>query len=130
MLQSFPAIFMVSEYLYGGGCLFLDRLSQTGRFRTGRRKFRDEIVIMFKGPKQNESERGRQDLRIRLDRRIVEALKRESEARGGRQEHRITEEALTVYLGLKALLQKHGFAGLPESATRVGSHQKYSRIVE
>jgi len=86
--------------------------------------------MLFKGEKQSKSERGRQDLRIKLDRRIVEALKRESEARGGRQEHRITEEALTVYLDLKVLLQKHGFAGLPEPATRAGSHYKYSRIVE
>jgi hypothetical protein len=86
--------------------------------------------MLFEGQKRNGSERGRQDLRVKLDRRVLEALKRESEARGGRQEHRITEEALTVYLGLKVLLQKHGFAGLPEPATRADNHYRSSRIVE
>jgi hypothetical protein len=86
--------------------------------------------MLIEGEKRNRSEREKQNLRVKLDRRVVEALKRESEARGGRQEHRITEEALTVYLGLKFLLQKHGFAGLPEPATRVDNHYRYSRIVE
>jgi hypothetical protein len=83
--------------------------------------------------KRNGSERTKADtqaLHIKLDRRILAALKRESEARGGRQERRITEEALTVYLGLKVLSQTNGFAGLPRIATRASNGYKYSRIVE
>jgi hypothetical protein len=83
--------------------------------------------------KRNGSERTKADtqaLHIKLDRRILAALKRESEARGGRQERRITEEALTVYLGLKVLSQTNGFAGLPQIATRASYGYKYSRIVE
>ena len=60
----------------------------------------------------------------------MEALNRESEARGGRQEHRITEEALTLYLGLKALLRSTNFPALPHLAEDAGSSKKYSRIVE
>jgi hypothetical protein len=83
--------------------------------------------------KRNGSERTKTDtqaLHIKLDRRILAALKRESEARGGHQERRITEEALTAYLGLKVLSQTNGFAGLPQIATRASYGYKYSRIVE
>jgi len=83
-----------------------------------------------KDGKRNGSERAKTDaqaLRIKLDRRILAALKRESEARGGHQERRITEEALTAYLGLRVLSQAIGFAGSPETRT---SSYKYSRIVE
>ena len=86
-----------------------------------------------KDGKQNGSERAKKDaqaLRIKLDRRILAALKRESKARGGHQERRITEEALTAYLGLKVLSQTNGFAGLPLTATRPSNGYKYSRIVE
>jgi hypothetical protein len=44
---------------------------------------------------------GFQWLHVKLDKRIHEALKRESEARGGSQERRIREEALAIYFGLK-----------------------------
>jgi hypothetical protein len=84
-----------------------------------------------KDGKRNGSERAKADgqaLHIKLDRRILAALKRESEARGGHQEQRITEEALTAYLGLRVLSQTNGFAGLPEA--RPSSSYKYSRIVE
>jgi hypothetical protein len=86
-----------------------------------------------KDGKRNGSERTKteaQALHIKLDGRILAALKRESEARGGDQERRITEEALTAYLGLKVLSQTNGFAGLPQTATRVSNGYKYSRIVE
>jgi hypothetical protein len=86
-----------------------------------------------KDGKRNQSGRRKanfQGLHVKLDRRVIDALKRESEARGGRQEHRITEEALTIYLGLKALLQSNGFAGLPEVAVRAGNNYKCSRVVE
>jgi len=86
-----------------------------------------------KDGKRNGSERARKDaqgLHIKLDRRILAALKRESAARGGHQERRITEEALTAYLGLKVLSQTNGFAGLPLTATRPTNGYKYSRIVE
>jgi hypothetical protein len=86
-----------------------------------------------KDGKRNGSARAKTDakaLHIKLDRRILAALKRESEARGGHQERRITEEALTAYLGLKMLSQPNGFAGLPLTATRASNGYKYSRIVE
>jgi hypothetical protein len=86
-----------------------------------------------KDGKRNGSERTKTDaqaLHIKLDRRILAALKRESEARGGHQERRITEEALIAYLGRKVLSQTNGFAGLPQIATRVSNGYKYSRIVE
>jgi len=93
-----------------------------------------KIVIMSaKDGKRNGSERAKTDaqaLRIKLDRRILAALKRESKARGGHQERRITEEALTAYLGLKAESQANGFAGLPETAIWTTNSYKYSRIVE
>jgi hypothetical protein len=86
-----------------------------------------------KDGKRNGFERaktGAQALHIKLDRRILAALKRESEARGGHQERRITEEALTAYLGLKVLWQTNGFGGLPQIATRASNGYKYSRIIE
>jgi hypothetical protein len=86
-----------------------------------------------KGGNQNESGQAKTSFRglhVKLNRRIFAALKRESEARGGRQEQRITEEALTVYLGLKVLLQTNGFAELPLTANGIGNSYKYSRIVE
>jgi hypothetical protein len=86
-----------------------------------------------KDEKRNGSEGAKADARalhIKLDGRILEALKRESEARGGHQERRITEEALTAYLGLKALPQTYGFAGLSETANRPGNSYKYSRFIE
>jgi hypothetical protein len=93
-----------------------------------------KIVIMSaKDGKRNGSERAKTDaqaLRIKLDRRILAALKRESKARGGHQERRITEEALTAYLGLKVLSQTNGFAGFPGTATPTTNSYKYSRIVE
>jgi hypothetical protein len=86
-----------------------------------------------KDEKRNGSERAKIDaqaLHIKIDRRILAALKQESKARGGHQERRITEEALTAYLGLKVLLQTNGFAGLPETAIRTTNSYKHSRIVE
>lgn len=90
-------------------------------------------MMSSKGGKRNGSEQAKENLQglhVKLDRRILAALKRESEARGGRQEQRITEEALTVYLGLKVLPQTNGFTGSPEIAARRGNTYKYSRIVE
>jgi hypothetical protein len=86
-----------------------------------------------KDEKRNGYERPRtkaEALNLKLDRRILAALRRESAARGGHQEERITEEALIAYLGLKALSQTNGFAAFPETAARTTSSYKYSRIVE
>ena len=86
-----------------------------------------------KGGKRNESGQAKansEGLHVKLDRRIIDALRRESEARGGRQEHQITEEALAVYLSLRASSQNKGFAALSEMAVRAGNIYKYTRIVE
>jgi hypothetical protein len=84
-----------------------------------------------KDQKLNESERPQeQSLHIKLDKRILAALKRESKARGGQQEHRITEEALALYFGLKSVLGRTGLTGSSGSGGNAGSLRKYSRIVE
>ena len=67
---------------------------------------------------------------IKLDKRILSALKRESAARGGGQERRITEEALILHLGLRSVLRGTGFAGMSGNARDAGHVRKYSRIVE
>ena len=69
-------------------------------------------------------------LQIKLDKRVLAALRRESEARGGQQEHRITEEALVVYLGLQTLLRSVNLAGLSKIAINTGKARTYSRVVE
>lgn len=84
-----------------------------------------------KSERKNGSERSQEkSLHVKLDKRILAALKQESEARGGRQEHRITEEALALYLGLKAILGQSYFPGLLQAATNTGDSRRYSRIVE
>jgi hypothetical protein len=84
-----------------------------------------------KGEKKNGSERSQENsLHVKLDKRILAALKQESEARGGRQEHRITEEALTLYLGLKTILGQSNVPGLIKTAINSRDSRKYSRIVE
>jgi hypothetical protein len=86
-----------------------------------------------KGGKQNASNQTNQSQGLHIDEldpRILAALQRESDARGGRQERRILEEALTVYLGLKALLQANGLAGLAEAMSSAKGYPRYSRIVE
>jgi hypothetical protein len=66
-----------------------------------------------KSERKNGSERSQEkSLHVKLDKRILAALKKESEARGGRQEHRITEEALALYLGLKTILGQDYLSGL------------------
>ena len=67
---------------------------------------------------------------IKLDKRILSALKRESAARGGGQERRIMEEALILHLGLRSVLRGIGFAGMSGNARDAGQVTKYSRIVE
>ena len=80
---------------------------------------------------KNGSERSQEkSLHVKLDKRILAALKKESEARGGRQEHRITEEALALYLGLKTILGQNYFPGLLQAAINTGDRRRYSRIVE
>jgi hypothetical protein len=91
--------------------------------------------MAFKGEKQNASNQTNQSQGLHIDEldpRILAALQRESDARGGRQERRILEEALTVYLGLKALslLQANGLAGLAEAMSSAKGYPRYSRIVE
>jgi hypothetical protein len=84
-----------------------------------------------KGEKKNGSERSQENsLHVKLDKRILAALKQESEARGGRQEHRITEEALTLYLGLKTILGQTYVPGSIKTAINSRDSRKYSRIVE
>jgi len=89
-------------------------------------------VMSSKGGKRNASSQRNQSqgLHIELDPRILAALQRESDARGGRQERRILEEALTVYLGLKVLLQANGLASLAEAVSSVKGYPRYSRMVE
>jgi hypothetical protein len=73
---------------------------------------------------------GFQWLHVKLDKRVLEALKRESEARGGSQERRITEEALGIYFGLRGSAQANGAPGpLPMAGYPRGS-QVRSRIIE
>ena len=84
-----------------------------------------------KSERKNGSERSQEkSLHVKLDERILAALKQESEARGGRQEHRITEEALALYLGLKAILGQNYFPGWVQAAINTGDNRRYSRIVE
>jgi hypothetical protein len=84
-----------------------------------------------KDEKKNGSERSQEkSLHVKLDKRILAALKQESEARGGRQEHRITEEALALYLGPKTILGQNYFPDLIKTAINSGDSRKYSRIVE
>jgi hypothetical protein len=90
-------------------------------------------MSLSKGGKWNDSRQtkgGFQWLHVRLDKRLLDALKRESEARGGSQERRITEEALAVYFGLRGSAQANGTpCPLPMSGSMSGS-QALSRIVE
>jgi hypothetical protein len=84
-----------------------------------------------KGEKKNGSDRSQdKSLRVKLDKRILAALKQESDARGGQQEHRITEEALTLYLGLKTILAQNYAPDLIKTAINTIDSRKYSRIVE
>jgi hypothetical protein len=84
-----------------------------------------------KDEKLNRSERsGKQSLHLKLDQHILAALKRESEARGGRQERRIAEEALILYFGLKSLLRGNGFPVLPQIVVDAEISRIHSRIVE
>ncbi|HTD16579.1 MAG TPA: hypothetical protein VK673_15455 [Chthoniobacterales bacterium] len=84
-----------------------------------------------KASKLKGSERAEDEsFHIKLDKRILTALKRESAARGGGQERRITEEALILHLGLRSVLRGTGFTGISGSATEARHVRKYSRIVE
>jgi hypothetical protein len=84
-----------------------------------------------KPEKKNASDRSRdKSLHVKLDKRILAALKQESDARGGQQEHRITEEALTLYLGLKTILAQNYAPGLIKTGINPGDSRMYSRIVE
>jgi hypothetical protein len=80
----------------------------------------------LKGPERAEDE----SFHIKLDKRILNALKRESAARGGGQERRITEEALILHLGLRSALRATGLTGISGSAPDPRHLRKYSRIVE
>jgi hypothetical protein len=73
---------------------------------------------------------GFQWLHVKLDKRILAALKRESEARGGSQEPRITEEALAIYFRLKGVAQTNRDPGPLTVAGCAQHRQKSSRIVE
>jgi hypothetical protein len=91
------------------------------------------IMSLSKNGKHNSSDQlksGFQWLHVKLNRRIVAALKRESEARGGSQEPRITEEALAIYFRLKGVAQMNGDPGPMTTAGYLRSSQKSSRIVE
>jgi len=91
-------------------------------------------MSLSKGGQWNNSRQmkaGFQWLHVKLDKRIHEALKRESEARGGSQERRITEEALAIYFGLKRSAQATGAPGpLTMLGYLRGDSQARSRIVE
>ena len=90
-----------------------------------------EIVMPTRGDKHNgaaEIVSDLQPVQIKLDPRIVEALKQESDARGGHQERRILEEALSFYLGLTKAGQTKANEGVSKGA--VSFAPKYSRIVE
>jgi hypothetical protein len=86
-----------------------------------------------KGEKWNNSRQtkgGFQWLHVKLDKQLLDALKRESEARGGSQERRITEEALAVYFGLRGSAQANGIPCPPPMAGYVRGSQARSRIIE
>ncbi|HYZ71445.1 MAG TPA: hypothetical protein VE641_00090 [Chthoniobacterales bacterium] len=79
----------------------------------------------------NRSERKQDEsFHIKLDKRILAALKRESAARGGGQERRITEEALIYHLGLASLLRGTGFIDFFRGAMDARPLRNSSRIVE
>ena len=72
-------------------------------------------------------------IHVKLEKRIVAALKRENQARGGRQQRQIIEEALTCYLGLKISLATNGNRALEGQPRPHGYNnycRNYSRIVE
>jgi hypothetical protein len=90
-------------------------------------------MALSKGGKWNSSgqmKAGFQWLHVKLDKRILAALKRESEARGGSQERRITEEALAIYFGLKGSAQTNGAPGPLTRFGHMRDNQARSRIVE
>jgi hypothetical protein len=90
-------------------------------------------MSLSKGEKWNDSRQtkaGFQWLHVKLDKRIHEALKRESEAQGGSQERRITEEALAIYFGLKRSAQATGAPGPLTMLGYLRDSQARSRIVE
>jgi hypothetical protein len=90
-------------------------------------------MSLSKGGKWNNSRRskaGLQWLHVKLDKRVLEALKRESNARGGSQERRITEEALVIYFGLRGSTQTNGTPGSLPMAEYLRDSQVPSRIVE
>ena len=91
------------------------------------------IMSLSKGGKWNNSEEVKanfQWLHVKVDKRILAELKRESEARGGSQERRITEEALAIYFRLKGLVRRNGVSGPLTVAGYMRDSQKRSRIVE
>ena len=90
-------------------------------------------MSLSKAGKWSNSEGGKanfQWLHVKLDKRILAALKRESEARGGSQEPRITEEALAIYFRLKGVAQPNEVSGPLTMNGCVRGSQKRSRIVE
>jgi hypothetical protein len=90
-------------------------------------------MSLSKGGQWNNSRQMKADfqwLHVKLDKRIHEALKRESEARGGSQERRITEEALAIYFGLKRSAQANGAPGPITMLGYLRDSQARSRIVE
>jgi hypothetical protein len=91
------------------------------------------IMSLSKGGKWNNSRQtkaGFDWLHVKLDRRLLDALKRESEARGGSQERRITEEALAIYFGLRGSAQANGTPSPIAMAGYMRGSQARSRIVE
>jgi hypothetical protein len=86
-----------------------------------------------KGGKCNNSRQSKARFRwlhVKLDKRVLEALKRESNARGGSQERRITEEALVIYFGLRGSARTNGTQGALPMAEYLRDSLVPSRIVE
>lgn len=101
-------------------------------------KQRDTILAMPLSRRGKRKRAVRQKLKgqwihVKLEKRIVAALKRENQARGGRQKRQIIEEALTCYLRLKISPATNGNRALEVQLRPNGYNnycRNYSRIVE